>query len=127
MAGLIQLGHPSALHRPAGGQLQLLKRAEEDQVVRVVIGTASVGWILWRSPPLWTEEAGKEKLGMSIPTFLQGDILGNLFTAVRIRRDDKDGVLHTITPDVKMYSSILQYDHCMHTYTLSMYQVHTCI
>ena len=71
-------------------------------MVRAVIGTASVGWILWRSPPLWTEEAGKEKLGTSIPTFLQGDILGNLFNAVGIRRDNKDGVLHTEKLNIKM-------------------------
>ena len=50
----------------------------------------------------WTKVAGKQQLGASIPTVFQVDILGNLLNAVRIRRDNKDGVLHTIMPDVKL-------------------------
>ncbi len=69
--GLIQLGHPSALHWPADWrQLQLLKGAEEDQVVTQVIRSAAVGWILLGSPTLWTQVAGKEKLGTSKPTVI---------------------------------------------------------
>ena len=60
--GLIQLGHPSTLHWPADGQFQLLKGAEEDQVVTEVIRAASVGCILWGSPTRWTQVAGEEKL-----------------------------------------------------------------
>jgi hypothetical protein len=67
-----------------------------------VIRAASVGWILWGSPTLWTQIAGKEKLGTSIPTVLQRNILGNILDAVRIRRDNKDGVLHTTKLDTKM-------------------------
>ncbi len=46
--------------------------------------------------------AGKVELGAIISTVFQWDILGNLLNAVRIRRDNKDGVLHTTTPDVKI-------------------------
>ncbi len=47
-AGLIQLVHPSMLYWPADGQFQLLKGAEEDQVVTEVITlrATSIGWIL---------------------------------------------------------------------------------
>ena len=55
------------LHRPADGQFQLFKGAEEDQVVTEVIRAASVGCILWGSPTRWTQVAGKEKLQTSIP------------------------------------------------------------
>jgi hypothetical protein len=46
--------------------------------------------------------AGKEKLGTSTPTVLQRNILGNLLNAVRIRRDNQDGVLHTTRLDIKI-------------------------
>jgi hypothetical protein len=42
-----------------------------------------------------TQVAGKVELGASIPTVFQGNILGNILNAVRIRRDNKDGVMHT--------------------------------
>jgi hypothetical protein len=100
--GLIQLGHPSMLHRPADGQFQLLKGAEEDQVVREVVRAASVGCILWGSPTNWTQVAGKEKLQTSIPTVFQRNIYVNLLNAVRIRRDTKDGVLHTTKLKLKI-------------------------
>ena len=99
---LIQLGHPSTLHRPADGQFQLLKGAEEDQVVTEVIRAASVGCILWGSPTRWTQVAGKEKLWTSIPTVFQRNIVVVLLNAVRIRRDNKYGVLHTTKLVVKL-------------------------
>jgi hypothetical protein len=90
------------LYRPADGQFQLLKGAEEDQVVREVIRAASVGCILWGSPTHWTQVAGKEKLRTSIPTVFQRNIYVNLLNAVRIRRDNKDGVLHTTKLELKI-------------------------
>ena len=93
--GLIQLDHPSTLHRPANGQFQFLKGAEEDQVVTEIIRAASVVCILWGSPTRWTQVAGEEKLWASIPTVFQRNIVFVSMNAVRIRRDNKDGVLHT--------------------------------
>jgi hypothetical protein len=46
--------------------------------------------------------AGKEKLQTRIPTVFQRTILGNLLNSVRIRRDNKDGVLHTTKLDLKI-------------------------
>ncbi len=92
--GLIQLGHSSTLHRPADWQFQFLKGAEEYQVVTEVIRATSVGCILWGSPTRRTQVAGKEMLWSRIPTVFQRNILGNLLNAVRIRRDNKDGVQH---------------------------------
>ena len=79
-----------------------LKDAEEDQVVTEVIRAVGVGFIPWGSRTLWTQVAGKEKLLTSIPTVFQRNIVIFLLNAVRIRRDNKDGVLHTIMPDVKL-------------------------
>jgi hypothetical protein len=93
--GLIKLGHPGTLHRPSDGQFQLLKGAEKDQVVMKVIRAAAVGHILWESPTLGTQVAGEEKLQTSIPTVFQGNIVVNLLSAERIRRDNKDVVLYT--------------------------------
>jgi hypothetical protein len=47
------------------------------------------------SPTLWKQVAGEEKLQTSIPTVFQQNIVANLLNAVRIRRDNKDGVLYT--------------------------------
>ena len=58
--------------------------------------------ILLEQAILWTQVAGKEELGPSIPTVFQGDILGNLLNVVRIRRDNKGGALHTTMSDVKL-------------------------
>ncbi len=80
---------------PADRQFQLLKGAEEDQVVMKVIRAAAIGPILWGSPTIWTQVAGKEQLWMSIPTVFQLNIVVNLLNAIRIRRDNKDGVLYT--------------------------------
>jgi hypothetical protein len=46
------IGHPSTLHGPADGQFQLLKGAEEVQVVTEVVRAASVGCTLWGLPPV---------------------------------------------------------------------------
>jgi hypothetical protein len=90
------------LHWPADGQFQFLKGAEEDQVVREVIRAASVGCILWGSPTHRTQVAGKEKLRTSIPTVFQRNTFVNLLNAVRIRRDNKDDVLHTTKLELKI-------------------------
>ena len=58
-----------------------------------VIRAVSVSWILRSYSMFWTKVAGKEPLGASIPTVFQGDILGNLLNAVRVRRDDQDSIL----------------------------------
>ena len=71
-------------------------------MVQDVIRARSVSRILGDPAILWTQVAGKEELGASIPTVIKGDVLGNLLNAVRIRRDNKDGVLHTIMTDVKL-------------------------
>ncbi len=47
------------------------------------------------SPTRWMQAAGKEKLLTSKPTIFQLNISINILNAVRIRRDDKDGVLPT--------------------------------
>ena len=95
------MGYPSTLHRPTDGQLELRKGAEEDQMVKNVIRAYSASRILLEPAILWTQVAGKEELWASIPTVFQGGIVGNLVNAVRIRRDNKNGVLNTIMPDVK--------------------------
>jgi hypothetical protein len=56
----VQLDHPSVLHRPLDGQRELLKGAEEYQVVRKVIRAVSVGWILGQSSILRTQSAFEE-------------------------------------------------------------------
>jgi hypothetical protein len=50
---------------------------------------------------LWTQVIGKVELGASKPTVFQGDILGNFLHAVRKRRDNQDGVLHTKIQNIK--------------------------
>ncbi len=72
----------------------------------------------WMRPLLWTQVAGKEKLGTSIPTVFQQNIIGIFLNAVRIRRDNKNGVLHTTKLDIKIQSKIKVYEHCI-------YSVHT--
>jgi hypothetical protein len=67
--------------------------------------------------------AGKEKLQTSITTFFQLNILENL-NAVRIRRDNKDGVLHITKLDIKISSSTYIYEHC--AYDLYAWYVHVC-
>ncbi len=55
----------------------------------------------------------KEMLQTSIPTVFQVNIMpvtvGNLLNAVRIWRDNKDGVLHTRKLDIKIFSSAYIY------------------
>jgi hypothetical protein len=97
--GLVQLGHPSTLYRPTDGQFQLFKGAEEDQVVMEIIRADFVIWILLEPGISWMQAAGKEELGVGIPTVFQGDIL-DLLNAVRIRRDNTNSVLHTPTQDL---------------------------
>jgi hypothetical protein len=68
--------------------------------------------------------AGKEKLQPSIPTVFQRNILGNLLNAVRIRRDNKDGVLHTTELDIKIQSKIKVCEHGI--YIVYTKYVHVC-
>jgi hypothetical protein len=69
-------------------------------VVTEVIRADFMIWVLREPGISWTQAAGKEELGASIPTVFQGDILENLLNAVRIRRDNADGVLHTPTQEL---------------------------
>ena len=71
-------------------------------MVKHFIRACSVSRILGDPAILWTQVAGKEELGASIPTVIKGDVLGNLLNAVRIRRDNKDGVLRTTKLDIKI-------------------------
>ncbi len=88
--GLIQLGHPSTLHRPTDWQFQLFKGAEVEQMVTEVIRpTKFVIWILQGAGIVWRQDAGQKELGASTPTVFQRDILDNLFNAVRITRDNR--------------------------------------
>ena len=97
-----QFGHSSALHWPADGQFQLLKGAEKDQVVGEVIRAAFVDSVLRGSSILWTQVARKKNMRTSIQTVFQRKIIGILLNAVRVRRDNKDGVLHTEKLDIKI-------------------------
>ncbi len=118
------------LHWPADGQFQLLKDAEEDQVLTEVIRALFVGWILWGSPTQWTYVlvGGKEKLLTSIPTVFQQHIMGNLLNAERIRSDNKDGLLHTTKLNIKIKSNNYIYEHCIYHYIHNMHMyVHVCI
>jgi len=93
-------------------------------MVRDVIRAAYVGSILWGSPTLWTQVAGKEKLGTSIPTVFKQNIIGIFLNSVRIRRDNKDGVLHTTKLDIKIQSNIKVYEHGI--YIVYTKYVHVC-
>ena len=95
--GSVELCPPCEQQEPHTG-----KGAEEFQVVTEVIRATSVGCILWGSPTRRTQVAGKEKLRSRIATVFQQNILGNLLNAVRIRRDNKDGVLHTTKLELKI-------------------------
>jgi hypothetical protein len=46
--------------------------------------------------------ADKEKLLTNIPTVFQRNIYVNILNAVRIRRDNKDGGLHTTQLELKI-------------------------
>jgi hypothetical protein len=112
------------LHRPADGQFQLLKGAEEDQVVTEVIRAKSVGCVFGGSATRWTQVAGKQKLRTSIPTVFQRNIVLVLFNAVRIRRDNKDCILHTTKLESKIQSSTYMHEHCI--YNVHTWYVHVC-
>ncbi len=97
------MGYPNLSESyPNGPSSQMSSKAEEYQVVTEVIRATSVGFILWGSPTRRTQVAGKEKLRTRIPTVFQRNILGNLLNAVRIRRDNKDGVLNTTKLDINI-------------------------
>jgi hypothetical protein len=52
-------------------------------------------FVFRQSPILWTHNTCEEKLGTGIPTVLQGNIVAILLNAVRKRRDNHNGILHT--------------------------------
>jgi hypothetical protein len=115
--GSYNLVTPELSIGPADRQFQLLKGAEEDQVVTKVIMAAAVNPIHWGSPTLWTQVVGKEKLlttcVTSIPTVFQRNIVVNLLNAVRIRWDDKDGVLYTTKLEFQIESNTYIHEHCL--------------
>ena len=88
-------------------------------MVTEVIRAVGVGFIPWGSPTLWTQVAGKEKLLTSIPTVL----VIFLLNAVRIRRDDKDGVLHITTLDIRynQVHTFMNIVYSMHIHVMYMY------
>jgi hypothetical protein len=92
--------------------------------VTAIIRAVSVVCILRGPPSRWTQVAGKEKLGTSIPTLFQQNIIGIFLNAVRIRRDNKDGVLHTTKLDIKIQSKIKVYEHGI--YIVYTKYVHVC-
>ncbi len=89
---------PNILHRSMDGQVKLLKRAEKDQVVHEVIRADFVRRVLRLPSASRTQVALEEELGTGIPTVFKRNI-GNIFCdAVRIWRDNDNGVLHTSQP-----------------------------
>jgi len=91
----IQLHHPRVLHRPLHRQVKLFKGTEENQGVTNVIRASMAAFVFRQSPILWTHNTCEEKLGTGIPTVLQGNIVAILLNAVRKRRDNHNGILHT--------------------------------
>jgi hypothetical protein len=71
-------------------------------VIGEVIRAEFVDSVLRGSSILWTQVARKKKLRTSIPTVFQRKIIGILLNVVRVRRDNKDGVLHTEKLDIKI-------------------------
>jgi hypothetical protein len=83
--------------------------------------------LILRGPAILSTQVAanfKVELGASIPTVFQRDILGNLLHAVRIRRDNKDGVLHTTKLDIKIQSKIKVYEYGI--YIVYTQYVHVC-
>jgi hypothetical protein len=79
----VQLDHPSIFHRSSDGQLELLKGAEENQVLPEIIWACFVTAGLWHYSTLWAQVAGEEELGACSPTVLQGNIMAILLNGVR--------------------------------------------
>ena len=99
-ARLVQFEYVSILHRSMHGQVQLLKRAEKDEVEQEVIRADFVLRVLRLPSASRTQVALEEELGTGIPTVFKRNI-GNIFCdAVRIWRDHNNGVrvLHTQQP-----------------------------
>ena len=59
----VQLDHPSIFHRSGDGQLELLKGAEENQVVPEIIWACFVTASFWHSSTLWAQVATEKELG----------------------------------------------------------------
>ena len=102
----IQLDHPSVLHRPLDGQLELFKGTEEHQAAHKIIWAGYVGLVFRLSSILWTDNAGEEELGTRIPTVFQGNITVILLNVVRIRRDYNYSVLHRIEELKQLFTSM---------------------
>ena len=77
------------------GQDQLLKCAEKDEVEQEVIRADFVRPFLGLPSASRTQVALEEELGACIPTVIKGNIVNFSCNAVRIWRDNDDGILHT--------------------------------
>jgi hypothetical protein len=97
-ARLVQFDHLSVLHRSMDGQVQLLKRAEKDEVEQEAIRADFVRPVLRLQSASRTQVALEEELGACIPTVFKRDIVYIFCDAVRIWRDHDNGVLHTPQP-----------------------------
>jgi hypothetical protein len=97
-ARLVQFEHFSVLHRSMDGQIQLLKRAEKDEVEHEVIRADFLRRVIRRPSTSRTQVALEEELGACIPTVFKGTIDYIFYDAVIIWRDHDNGVLHTPQP-----------------------------
>jgi hypothetical protein len=70
------------------GQLELLKGAEENQVISEIIWACFVTASFWHSSTLWAQVATEKELGACSPTVLQGDGMVILLDGVRVWRND---------------------------------------
>ncbi len=80
------------------GQVQLLKRADKDEIEQEVIRADFVLPVLRLPSASRTQVALEEELGACIPTVFKGNIVYIFCNAVRIWLDHDNGVLHTPQP-----------------------------
>ncbi len=92
---LVQLDSPQVFHRPLNWQVKLFKGTEENQGAFNIFRARFVGSVFRQPPILRTQNTCEEELGTSIPTVLQGNIVVIILNAVRKRRDQNNGILHT--------------------------------
>ena len=79
-------------------QVQLLKRAEKDEIEPEVIRADFERPVLRLPSASRTQVALEEELGTGIPTVFKRNICNIFCDAVRIWRDNDNGVLHTQQP-----------------------------
>ncbi len=92
---LVQLHHPSVLHRPLERQRELFKGTEENEGAFNVIWPFFVAFAFRQSPILWTQKTCEVELWTGIPTVFQGNSVAILLNAVGKRRDHNNCILHT--------------------------------